>query len=151
MTVVGRVCRVAICFILLAATFGFAQTNDASAWKDVEAALGRHGNPQPGNVYKFGLPRSDMHITIQGVAIKPALALGSWLAFKQMGGEAMVMGDLVLAEDEVEPVMLKLQQGGIEQTALHNHVLFESPRVMYMHISGHGDAVKLATTLREAL
>jgi Domain of Unknown Function (DUF1259) len=151
MTVVARVYRVAIYIVLLSASAALSQSNDASAWKGVEDALGRRGSPQPGNVYKFGLPRADMHVTVQGVAIKPTLALGSWLAFKQMGSEAMVMGDLVLAEDEVEPVMLKLQQGGIEQSALHNHVLFESPRVMYMHISGHGDAVKLATTLHDAL
>jgi hypothetical protein len=92
-----------------------------------------------------------MHVTVDGIAIKPALALGSWVAFKKVGAQTMVMGDLVLSEDEVEPVMLKLQQGGIEQTALHNHVLHESPRVMYMHISGHGDAAKLATTLHDAL
>ncbi len=126
------------------------QTND-STWKAVDAALGRSGKMQPGDVYKFGMPRSDMKVTVNGVEIKPSLALGSWVAFKKMGSESMVMGDLVLKEDEVEPVMLKLQQGGIEQTALHNHVLHESPRVMYMHIAGHGDAEKLARTLKDAI
>jgi len=150
MTATTRFYRLVI-YLVLSASVALSQSNDASAWKGVEDALGRHGNPQPGNVYKFGLPRADLHVTVQGVVVKPALALGSWLAFKQMGSEAMVMGDLVLTEEEVEPVMLKLQQGGIEQTALHNHVLFENPRVMYMHISGHGDAVKLATTLHDAL
>jgi hypothetical protein len=86
------------------------------------------------------------------VAVKPALALGSWVAFKRVAaGRTMVMGDLVLAESEVAPVMRALQQGGVEQTALHNHVLHESPRVMYMHISAHGDAAKIAQTIRAAL
>jgi uncharacterized protein DUF1259 len=126
--------------------------NDSAAdWKAVEAALGRSGKLQPGDIYKFGMPRTDMHVTVGGVTIKAPLALGSWVAFHKMGSDAMVMGDLVLSEREVEPVMLKLQQGGIGQTALHNHVLNETPRVMYMHISGHGDAVKLAHALHDAL
>ncbi len=127
------------------------KSDSASDWKSVESALGRSGKPQPGDIYKFGLPRTDMHVTVDGVPIKAPLALGSWLAFRKIGDQAMVMGDLVLAESEVEPVMLKLQQEGIEQTALHNHVLNESPRVMYMHISGHGDPVKLAHALHDAL
>jgi hypothetical protein len=151
MTIVFRLSRAAIFLALLAASLAFAQADDAAAWKSVEDALGRHGTALPGNVYKFGLPRADMHVTVQGVAIQPALALGSWLAFKRVSGGAIVMGDLVLLEDEVEPVMLKLQQAGIEQTALHNHVLNESPRVMYMHVSGHGDSVQLARSLHDAL
>jgi biotin operon repressor len=83
--------------------------------------------------------------------VKAGLALGSWAAFKKMGDQAMLMGDLVLTEQEVEPVMKKLQQGGVEITALHNHLLGETPRVMYMHIGGMGDAVKLAQTIRAAL
>jgi len=128
-----------------------AAKDSATDWKPVEAALGRSGKLQPGDIYKFGMPRTDMHVTVGGVTIKAPLALGSWVAFHKMGTDAMVMGDLVLTEREVEPVMLKLQQGGIEQTALHNHVLNESPRIMYMHISGHGDAVKLAHALHDAL
>ncbi len=128
-----------------------AAKDSATDWKPVEAALGRSGKLQPGDIYKFGMPRTDMHVTVGGVTIKAPLALGSWVAFHKMGTDAMVMGDLVLSEREVEPVMLKLQQGGIEQTALHNHVLNESPRVMYMHISGHGDPVKLAHALHDAL
>ncbi|ABF42443.1 protein of unknown function LppY and LpqO [Candidatus Koribacter versatilis Ellin345] len=137
-----------LAFVMLTSLFGFSQ---ADPWKPVADALGRSGKEQPGGVYKVGLPRGDMHVTVNGVALKPALALGSWLAFKSMGSEMMVMGDLVLSEDEVEPVMLKLQQSGIEQTALHNHVLHESPRVMYMHISGHGDGAKLAAALHDAI
>jgi hypothetical protein len=151
MTIVFRLSRATTFLALLAASLAFAQADDAAAWKSVEDALGRHGTALPGNVYKFGLPRADMHVTVQGVAIQPALALGSWLAFKRVSGGAIVMGDLVLLEDEVEPVMLKLQQAGIEQTALHNHVLNESPRVMYMHVSGHGDSVQLARSLHDAL
>lgn len=151
MTIVFRLSRATTFLALLAASLAFAQADDAAAWKSVEDALGRHGTALPGNVYKFGLPRADMHVTVQGVAIQPTLALGSWLAFKRVSGGAIVMGDLVLLEDEVEPVMLKLQQAGIEQTGLHNHVLNESPRVMYMHVSGHGDSVQLARSLHDAL
>jgi uncharacterized protein DUF1259 len=120
-------------------------------WKAVEIALGKAGAMQPGGVYKVSLPRTDLKVTVGSVQLKPALALGSWVAFKKMGSRTMVMGDLVMTEDEVTPVMTKLQDGGIEQTALHNHVLHESPRVMYMHIHAMGDAVKIAKTIHDAL
>ncbi|MDQ3918901.1 MAG: DUF1259 domain-containing protein [Acidobacteriota bacterium] len=123
----------------------------AADWKAVGQALGKEGAMQPGDVYKVSLPRSDLQVTAGGVQIKPALALGGWVAFKQMGNQAMVMGDLVLTEDEVTPVMTKLQEGGVEQTALHNHVLHESPRVMYMHIHAAGDAAKIAKAIHDAL
>jgi hypothetical protein len=135
---------------------GGAQSNTAQQagstdWKTVGQALGKEGSVQPGDVYKVSLPRGDLRVTAGGVQVKPALALGSWVAFKKMGDGAMVMGDLVLTEDEVTPVLTKLQEGGVEQTALHNHVLRESPRVMYMHISAHGDAVKIAKAIHDAL
>jgi hypothetical protein len=120
-------------------------------WKAVEVALGKAGAMQPGDVYKVSLPRTDLKITVGSIQLKPALALGSWIAFKRMGNTTMVMGDLVLTEDEVTPVMTKLQEGGVEQTALHNHVLHESPRVMYMHISAMGDAVKIAKAIHNGL
>jgi hypothetical protein len=120
-------------------------------WKPVGSVMGKPGTVQPDGVYKIGLPRTDLHVKVGDVEIKPALALGSWLAFRKMAGEAMVMGDLVLTEDEVALVMAKLQDGGIEITALHNHVLNESPRIMYMHIRGHGDAIKLAQSIHDAL
>jgi hypothetical protein len=120
-------------------------------WKPVEAALGRSGQMQPGDVFKFSMPRKDLKVTKNGVTIAAGLALGSWAAFKTMGSEAMVMGDLVLTEDEVEPVMLSLQQNGIEQSALHNHLIGEQPHVMYMHIEGHGDPAALAKSLATAL
>src|SRR5437762_8658457 len=123
----------------------------ATDWKPVEQALGKAGSIQPGDVYKVSLPRSDLKVTVSGVELKPALALGSWVAFKKTGDMTMVMGDLVLTEDEVTPVMTKLEAGGVEPTALHNHVLHESPRVMYMHIHAHGDAVKIARAIHDAL
>lgn len=122
-----------------------------SSWKDVEQAMGRSGTLMPGDVFKFSMPRSDLNIKIESVTVDPALALGSWVAFKNEGNTSMLMGDLVLTLDEINPVMLKLQERGIEQTALHNHLLGESPRVMYMHISGHGDPVSMAAAIHDAL
>ena len=116
-------------------------------WKPVEQALGRAGSEQPGGVYKVAFPRSDLTVTADGVTIKPALALGSWIAFK----DNMAMGDLVLLEPEVNPVISALQAGGIDESAVHNHLIGESPRVMYVHFSGHGDAAALARTLHDAL
>src|SRR5215472_3442086 len=136
---------------LLSVTSASCQTAAASEWKQVEDAMGRPGQAQPGDVIRFGMPRKDLHVVLNGVEMKAGLALGSWAAFKRSGSEAMVMGDLVLTEDEVEPVMMKLQQGGIQQSALHNHLLGESPHVMYMHIASHGDPVQMAKTIREAL
>ena len=130
-----------------------APANNAR-WSAVESALGRPGAMQPGpaSVIKFGFPRSDLTVVVNGVTVKPAFALGSWVAFEDMGrGQAMAMGDLVLTENEVAPVMRALQQGGVEQTALHNHLLMESPRVMYLHISAHGNAAKIAAAIHEAL
>jgi hypothetical protein len=123
----------------------------ASNWKQVEEAMGRPGQMQPGDVMKFGMPRKDLHVVLDGVDIKPGLALGSWAAFKRDGGGAMVMGDLVLTENEVEPVMKKLQEGGIHESAVHNHLIGESPHVMYMHIASHGDAVQMAKAIHDAL
>jgi hypothetical protein len=120
-------------------------------WQTVEKAIGKNGSMQPGDVFKVGLPRTDLEVTVRGVQINPVLALGSWVAFKKTGMMTMVMGDLVLTEAEVGPVLWSLQESGIDTTALHNHVLDELPRVMYMHISGRGDALKLAEAIRRAL
>jgi hypothetical protein len=136
----------------LCAPVATAQQPTSTSWSAVESALGRKGAMQPGNVIKFSFPRSDLSVTVNGVALKPALALGGWVAFKAVaGGQAMTMGDLVLTEDEVGPVMRALQAGGVEQTALHNHVLKETPRVMYMHILAHGDPATIARTIHDAL
>ncbi|MDP9007392.1 MAG: DUF1259 domain-containing protein, partial [Pseudomonadota bacterium] len=120
-------------------------------WGKVDQALGKPGTNQPGGVHKYGLPRSDLKITVDGVAIKPTLALGSWIAFIPTGGGAMFMGDLVLTDTEISPVMKRLTDDGIEITAVHNHLLRTSPAVFYMHVGGHGDPVKLAQTLHAAL
>jgi Domain of Unknown Function (DUF1259) len=147
-----KLCSTAsIAAVLLFCSSAFSQNSGGADWKKVEDAMGRPGQSQPGDVYKFAMPRKDLHVVLNGVVVKPALALGSWVAFKQDGGKSMVMGDLVLTEDEIEPVMMKLQEGGVEQTALHNHLLGESPHVMYMHIAGHGDAVQLAKAIHDAL
>ncbi len=122
-----------------------------STWKGVEQAMGRPGQSQPGDVIKFSMPRKDLKVTLNGVAIKPGLALGSWAAFAHHGNEAMVMGDLVLTESEVGPVMAKLQSAGVQQAALHNHLIGESPHVMYMHIASHGDPVQMAKAIHDAL
>ena len=129
------------------ATVANAQEID---WKKVDEAIGRSA-AVAGDVHRYGFPRTDLQVTLDGVTIKPALALGGWAAFKPAHGGAMVMGDLVLLETEINPVMTKLIENGMEITAVHNHVLRGSPATFYMHIGGHGDPVKLATALRTAL
>ena len=104
-----------------------------------------------GDVHRYGFPRTDLTVTLDGVTIKPALALGGWVAFKPMHGEVMVMGDLVLLETEINPVMAKLIENGVEITAVHNHLLRASPATFYMHVGGHGDPVKMATAIHAAL
>jgi Domain of Unknown Function (DUF1259) len=123
----------------------------AADWKAVDDAMGRPGQDQPDGARKYAMPRKDLKVTAGGVEVKPGLALGGWAAFNHPGKSAMVMGDLVLTEDEVTPVIAKLQAGGLEITALHNHLLHETPRVMYMHIHGKGEAAVLAQALHDAL
>ena len=120
-------------------------------WKAVEQALGKSGQLQPGDVFRVGMPRTDLTVTVKGVPVKAGFALGSYAAFKQMGDRAMVMGDLVLLDQEVPAVMSGLFSGGLDVTAVHNHLNEMSPHVMYMHYEGHGDAVQLAKALRQAL
>ena len=120
-------------------------------WKAVEQALGKPGQLQDGDVFRVGMPRADLAVTVKGVPVKPGFALGSYAAFKQMGDQAMVMGDLVLLDQEIPAVMSGLLSRGLEVTAIHNHLNEMSPHVMYMHYEGHGDAVQLATALRQAL
>ncbi len=119
-------------------------------WEAVDAALGRKAVVSA-DVHRYGFPRSDLMVTLDGVTIKPALALGGWVALKPMHGEAMLMGDLVLLETEVNPVMAKLVENGIEVTAVHNHLLRANPEPFYLHVGGHGDPVKMATAIRAAL
>lgn len=142
-----------VLFILISGLNAFAQAGSEKSgeWQAVEQAIGRSGQVQADGAYKVGFPRGDLKVTVGDVELKPALALGGWVAFSKPGAGSMIMGDLVLAEDEIEPVMTSLQSGGIKVTAVHNHLLRESPRVMYMHIGGEGDAVKLAGAVKQAL
>jgi hypothetical protein len=119
-------------------------------WQKVDETLGRKPAVAD-DVHRYGFPRSDLSVSLDGVTIKPALALGGWVAFKPAHGGAMIMGDLVLLESEISPVMAKMIASGLEITAVHNHLLRASPATFYMHVAGHGDPVKLATALRDAL
>ena len=138
-------------FALLAGLSVPALAADGDWQAKVAEALGKSGTTMPGNVYRIGLPRTDIKATLDGVELKPGFALGGWLAFEPMGNQAMAMGDLVLLGEEVGPVMQKLLDGGISVTALHNHLLRNQPFTMYMHVLGTGDPVKLATVLHGAL
>ncbi len=120
-------------------------------WAAVGRALGKEGSVQPGGVYRVALPRTDLKVTLDGIPLKPGFALGGWLAFEPTGGQAVVMGDLVMTQDEINPVMRSLEESGIQITALHNHLLRAEPMTMYMHVMGHGDPVKLASELHAAL
>src|SRR3954466_16341725 len=116
----------------------------------IDEAMGRLGQ-KTGDVYRLRFPRTDLQVSVAGVEIKPGLALGSWAAFAGNDNAAMVMGDLVLLENELTPVMKKLRTAGFEITAIHNHVLNESPRVIYMHYKSHGKAVERAKSLHAGL
>ncbi|HEU5096780.1 MAG TPA: DUF1259 domain-containing protein [Reyranella sp.] len=120
-------------------------------WAAVGHALGRSGKVMAGGVYRVGFPRSDLKVSLDGVALRTGFAFGGWVAFLPMGAQAMVMGDLVMTQDEVNPVMRKLEEGGIAITAVHNHLLRAEPMTLYMHIQGHGDPVKLATAIHAGL
>jgi Domain of Unknown Function (DUF1259) len=143
---------------LIAATAAQSQEID---WQKVDDAIGRKPAVVSGDVHRYGFPRGDLNVTLDGVSIKPALALGGWVAFKGMGGQgmgsqgmgsqAMVMGDLVLLETEIKPVMTKLVEGGLDITAVHNHLLRANPATFYMHVGGHGDPAKMAAAIRAAL
>ena len=137
----------AVCTMASIATAANAQEID---WKKVDEAAGRTA-AVTADVHRYGFPRTDLQVTVDGVTIRPAFALGGWAAFKPAHGGAMVMGDLVLLDTEIAPVMTKLIENGIEITAVHNHVLRGSPATYYMHIGGHGDPVKMAAAIRTAL
>src|SRR3954470_13015115 len=135
---------------IVAASFTTVATAQEIDWKKVDDTFGRKPAVS-GDVHRYGFPRTDLTVTLDGVTIKPALALGGWVAFKPMHGEAMIMGDLVLLETEINPVMLKMIEGGLEITAVHNHLLRASPATFYMHVGGHGDPAKMAAVIRDAL
>jgi hypothetical protein len=140
--------------LAVSALFALALSSPVQAapdWNAVGQALGKSGAVMPGGVYRVGLPRTDLHVMLDGMELKPTFALGSWAAFTPMGDKAMVMGDLVLTEDEVEPVMKSLSDSGLEITALHNHLFNARPATFYMHVGGMGDPVTLAGALHKAL
>src|SRR5262252_3251338 len=136
-----------LCASLAISTAANAQTVD---WQKVDEVLGRTA-AVTGDVHRYGFPRSDLQVTVDGVTIKPSLALGGWTAFKPAHDGVMVMGDLVLLETEINPVMSKMIENGLEITAVHNHILRGNPGTFYMHIAGHGDSAKIATAIRTAL
>jgi Domain of Unknown Function (DUF1259) len=138
-------------FAVVALSLASPALADEADWQQVEKALGVSGSMEPGDVYKVSLPRSDLKVTADEVQVKPAFALGSWLAFKKAGEDTMVMGDLVLTADEVNPVISKLEAGGIQVTALHHHLDNLTPDVLFMHVGGEGDAAELAEALRAGL
>lgn len=132
---------------------GGAAAGTEPSWEAVDKVFGGVGKTLPGGIYRFGWPRSDLHVRVGNVAVEPALALGSWGAFLRVGGgeQAMTMGDLVLLDSEVTPVVTSLEVSGLEVTAIHNHLLNETPHVTYVHFSGHGDTAVLAKGLKRAL
>ena len=142
--------RVIGIFVAAATVIAAAANAQEVDWKRIDDALGRSA-AITGDVHRYGFPRSDLRVTLDGVAIKPALALGGWIAFKPGHDGAMMMGDLVLLETEINPVMTAAVENGLEITAVHNHILRAEPPTFYMHVAGHGDALKLADALHRAL
>lgn len=136
--------------LLLAAALA-AQPASAGRWDAVDAAFGRPGADQAQGVRRYSFPRADLSVNLDGVRVRPALALGSWIAFQPHGNEAMVMGDLVLLHEEVNPVLTRLLASRLTITALHNHLLRSDPGTMYMHVHGHGDPARIAAAIRSAL
>ncbi len=139
--------------IALGPAAGAAPATEPSPWTAVDHLLGHPGKPLKGGVHKYVWPRTDLHVTVGDVEVDPALALGSWAAFEPSGepGRFLVMGDLVLRGSEVNPVVRALQAGDVDVTAIHNHLIAESPRLLYLHYAGRGDAQALARTVRNAL
>jgi hypothetical protein len=142
--------KLSLLALIIACGFTTVANAQEIDWNKVDDAFGRKPAVS-GDVHRYGFPRTDLTVTLDGVTIKPALALGGWVAFKPMHGEAMVMGDLVLLETEINPVMLKMIEGGLEITAVHNRLLRASPATFYMHVGGHGDPARMAVAIRDAL
>ncbi|MBR0968963.1 DUF1259 domain-containing protein [Bradyrhizobium japonicum] len=141
---------IVIGLVLAYLPFVYMARAQAIDWQKVDETLGRKAAVSD-DVHRYGFPRSDLSVTLDGVTIKPSLALGGWVAFKPGHGGAMVMGDLVLLETEINPVMAKMIASGLEITAVHNHLLRASPATFYMHVAGHGDPLKLASAIHDAL
>ncbi len=152
----GRNLAVVVIFFLIWLTgTPVAQTagdQNPGEWKAVEDVFGFPAANLPGGVARFNMPRKDLHVTIGSTEVKPGLALGAWAAFNRVAeNDAMIMGDLVLTEDEVAPVLKALHDGGVEISAIHNHLVGETPKIMYIHMGGHGDPVKLAQAVKHAV
>jgi Domain of Unknown Function (DUF1259) len=133
-----------------AALVSYAASAQQIDWNKVDDAFGRKA-AVTGDVHRYAFPRSDLSVTVDGAGIKPGLALGGWVAFKPAHGGAMAMGDLVLVESEIAPVMSKLIEAGLEVTAVHNHLLRANPATFYLHVGGHGDPAKMAAAIKDAL
>ncbi len=142
--------------VMLGISLANAQQED---WTAVGKIFGRSGSVQQG-VYKITFPRSDLNVMVGDFRVDPGLALTSWVGFMKMNGNTMgmkmngrdmVMGDLVLLDDEVEPVISGIVSNGLEITAIHNHLVGESPSVKYVHFSGTGDATKLAEKVKSII
>src|SRR5215470_17472311 len=142
--------RIAIALVFLSAAWTAAQTMPAD-YEGVLKTLGKQGDFKA-NVLKINIPRNDLKVTIDGASTPTPFGFGGWLAMtKGDGGNDVMMGDLVLLEDEVNPVMSALLDNGLEVTALHNHFFFENPRIFYMHVHGHGKAADLAKMAKPAV
>src|SRR5436305_5482368 len=142
-------CFVAAALLAVFGTNGFALAEDAKLdTAKIEQLTGAKGalNEKEG-VFKVNMPRSDLKVSANGVKLTPPMGLTCWAAFKRMGDHAMVMGDQVLLEDQVNPVMSVALENGLEVTALHNHFFWDSPKVMFMHIGGMGEEEKLASAI----
>src|SRR5205823_8176993 len=142
-----------ICLIFgfaIVATLGYSQETP-SEYQEVLKMVGKTGDYKS-NVLKVNIPRNDLHVKVAGYSLPTPFGFGGWFAMtKGEGGEEVVMGDLVLTQDEVNPVMSSLLEHGFEVTALHNHFFWEEPRVFFMHIHGHGKAVELANQIKPAI
>ncbi len=142
---------ISVVTVMATSVVAAAPRQQETDWSAVEQALGRPGTMMPGDVFRIGMPRSDLRVTVEDVPVQAGFALGSYAAFKQYDDGTMVMGDLVLLDQEVNGVMSGLFDNGFAVTAVHNHLNNMSPHVMYMHYEGHGDAVEMATALHQAL
>lgn len=137
--------------LLLVPTLSLAQTPVPPEYQSVLTTLGKQGDYKD-NVLKVNIPRNDLKVAVEGVATPTPFGFGGWLALtKGTGGMDVMMGDLVLTEDEVNPVMSALLNNGLDVTALHNHFFFDTPRIYYMHVHGHGSAADLATKVKPAI
>jgi hypothetical protein len=143
---------IAVCMMAVSAMFVpvFAQEVPPE-YQQVLKIVGKSGDYKS-NVLKVNIPRSDLHMTVAGISLPTPFGFGGWFAMtKGEGGHDVMMGDLVLTQQEVNPVMSALLDHGLEVTALHNHFFWDEPRVFYMHVHGHGDAVELANEIKPAL